>query len=170
MDLHGGVGPVIPINAPPIPEDVKAQLPKWLVDVAYSPRGPEILTSQWENIEMTEKRRLESVLSSTGMESRFSISAAMEEGNKNRYTNIWPFEWNRVKVPCSDGSKDYFNGSLLREVVPGVAGRKYIATQAPLPGTFEDFWRVVWGEGVNVIVSLTAMEEGGQVCPPSNLN
>ena len=27
-------------------------------------------------------------------------------------------------------------------------------------------WKVIWGEGVEVIVCLTAMEEGGQVSPP----
>jgi len=163
MDLHGGVGPVIPINAPAVPDSVKERLPKWLRDVAYGDEGPNVLARHWESIEVAEKRRLEGVLTGKGMQGRFSISAAMERGEKNRYTNIWPFEWNRVKVPHLLGSLDYFNGSFIYEVIPGVSGRRYIATQAPLPGTFEDFWRVIWGEDVNVIVSLTAMEEGGQV-------
>lgn len=163
MDLHGGVGPVIPIKAPSIPDDVKAQLPQWLVNVAYASGGPELLASQWETIEVTEKKRLESILSNSGMKGRFSISAAMEQGGKNRYTNIWPFEWNRVKVPWAEANKDYFNGSLIKEVIPGVVGRRYIATQAPLPSTFEDFWKVIWGEEINIIVTLTATEERGQV-------
>jgi protein-tyrosine phosphatase len=99
------------------------------------------------------------------MQGRFSISAAMERGEKNRYPNIWPFEWNRVRVPLAETGQNYFNGSHLKDINPGIGGRRYIATQAPLPGTFEDFWKVVWGEGVQVIVCLTASEEGGQVYP-----
>jgi len=110
---------------------------------------------------MAEKNRLESVLTGEGMKGKFSISAAMERGEKNRYPNIWPFEWNRIKIPEARVGHDYFNGNLL---VPKYGnGRQYLATQAPIPSTFEDFWRVIWGEGIQVIVCLTAEEEGGQV-------
>ena len=103
------------------------------------------------------------MLTGRGMEGRFSISAAMERGEKNRYPNIWPFEWNRVRIPgVAVGGEDYFNGSFI-EVDEVAGGRRYIATQAPVPGTFEDFWKVVWGQNVQVIVCLTAVDEGGQV-------
>ena len=163
MDLHGGVGPLIPINAPPIPPSLQSRLPKWLAEVAYSPSGAQILAKRWETIELGEKQRLESVLMRNGMSGRFSISAAMERGEKNRYPNIWPFEWNRVKIPQMVDGQDYFNGSYIQD---GQGIRRYIATQAPLPGTFEDFWKVIWGEGVQVIVCLTAMDDCGQVCFP----
>ena len=158
MDLHGGVGPVVPINAPILSSAVQAQLPKWLLEVAYSPDGPEILARRWETIEQVEKQRMENVLTGPGMKGRFSISAAVERGEKNRYPNIWPFEWNRLKIPNAPPEQDYFNGSLVQN-----NGRRYIATQAPVPGTFEDFWKVVWAQGVQVIVCLSAVEEGGQV-------
>lgn len=161
MDLYGGVGPLIPINAPKISASVQSQLPKWILNVAYSPQGPQILSQRWEAIELDEKERLEQVLTGKGMIGRFSVSAAMERGDKNKYPNIWPFEWNRIKIPQVLPSQDYFNGSLIWNGQSG--GRRYIATQAPVPETFEDFWKVVWGEGVQVIVCLTAAEEGGQV-------
>ena len=160
MDLYGGVGPLISINAPSIPPSLKSRLPKWLAEVAYSPSGAQILARRWKTIELAEKQRLESVLMGDGMSGRFSISAAMERGDKNRYPNIWPFEWNRIKVPQTVTGQDYFNGSYIQD---GQGNRRYIATQAPVPETFEDFWKVIWGEGVQVIVCLTAMEEGGQV-------
>jgi len=161
MDLHGGVGPVIPITPPKISPRIKIQLPRWLATVAYSTEGPQLLAQRWEEIEMAEKNRLESVLTGEGMKGKFSISAAMERGEKNRYPNIWPFEWNRIKIPEARVGHDYFNGNLL---VPKYGnGRQYLATQAPIPSTFEDFWRVIWGEGIQVIVCLTAEEEGGQV-------
>jgi protein-tyrosine phosphatase len=47
------------------------------------------------------------------------------------------------------------------------SNRKYIATQGPLPATFEDFWSVIWEQDVRVIVMLTAESEGGQLkCHP----
>ncbi len=164
MDLHGGVGPLISVNAPTISPSLQSCLPKWLAEVAYSPSGPQILAKRWETIELAEKQRLESVLlMEDGMSGRFSISAALERGEKNRYPNIWPFEWNRVKIPQTEIGQDYFNGSYIQD---DRGGRRYIATQAPVPRTIEDFWKVIWGEGVEVIVCLTAMEEGGQVSPP----
>lgn len=161
MDLHGGVGPLIPINAPSISPTVQSHLPKWLAEVAFSPDGAQILAHRWETIELAEQRRLESVLTGDGMQGRFSISAAMERGEKNRYSNIWPFEWNRVKIPHAFEGQDFFNGSYIQT---GHGNRRYIATQAPVPGTFEDFWSIIWGEGVQVIICLTSEQEGGQVC------
>lgn len=162
LDLHGGVGPIIPINAPEIPASVKSKLPKWLVEVAYSPDGAQILAGRWETIELNEKERLESILTRNGMQGRFSISAAMERGEKNRYSNVWPFEWNRVKIPGAPPGQDFFNGSYIQI---GQSDRRYIATQAPVPGTFEDFWKVVWGEGIRVIVCLSTVNEGNLVNP-----
>ena len=162
MGLHGGISPVIPINAPKISSEIEARLPKWLAEVAYSPDGPQILACRLETIELAEKQRLESVFSGDGMQGRFSVSAAMERWEKNRYSNIWPFEWNRVRIPLKKLGQDYFNGSYIRDAR---SGRQYIATQAPMPGTFEDFWKVIWGEGVQLIVCLAAINEGGQVCP-----
>lgn len=39
----------------------------------------------------------------------------------------------------------------------------YIATQAPLPSTFADFWGMIWQERSNVIVCITNMIEDGKV-------
>lgn len=41
--------------------------------------------------------------------------------------------------------------------------KAYIGTQAPLPDTFEDFWRLVWEQDSASIVMLTKEEEGGKV-------
>ena len=40
----------------------------------------------------------------------------------------------------------------------------------PLPGTFNDFWRMVWELRANVIVMLTNLQEKNKVCPIFELN
>lgn len=37
-------------------------------------------------------------------------------------------------------------------------GVSYIASQAPIPSTFGEFWRMIWQEKVSTIVSLVKVE------------
>lgn len=41
--------------------------------------------------------------------------------------------------------------------------KAYIATQAPLPDTVDDFWMMVWEQKCATIVMLTKEMEGGRV-------
>jgi len=40
--------------------------------------------------------------------------------------------------------------------------RAFIATQAPIPDTTVDFWRMVWEQEVRVVVMLARLVEDGQ--------
>ncbi|RXM98725.1 Receptor-type tyrosine-protein phosphatase beta, partial [Acipenser ruthenus] len=71
------------------------------------------------------------------------------------------YDTTRVKLsyvdddPCSD----YINASY----VPGCNSRReYIATQGPLPGTKDDFWKMVWEQNVHNIVMVTQCLEKGR--------
>ncbi|XP_074082245.1 receptor-type tyrosine-protein phosphatase beta isoform X1 [Macrotis lagotis] len=85
-----------------------------------------------------------------------------ENRGKNRYNNILPYDTTRVKLsnvdddPCSD----YINASYI----PGNNFRReYIATQGPLPGTKDDFWKMSWEQNVHNIVMVTQCVEKGRV-------
>lgn len=85
-----------------------------------------------------------------------------ENRGKNRYNNILPYDSTRVKLSFTDDdpSSDYINASY----VPGCNFRReYIATQGPLPGTKDDFWRLVWEQNVHNIVMVTQCVEKGRV-------
>ncbi|KAM9753726.1 LOW QUALITY PROTEIN: receptor-type tyrosine-protein phosphatase beta-like [Menidia menidia] len=85
-----------------------------------------------------------------------------ENRGKNRYNNILPYDSTRVKLsyvdddPCSD----YINASYI----PGNQFRReYVATQGPLPGTKDDFWKMVWEQNVHNLVMVTQCVEKGRV-------
>lgn len=90
----------------------------------------------------------------------FSIAAALERGGENRYNNIWTYEHSRVRCPKS---ADYLNGSYVEPARQYGCHRRYIATQAPLPSTFDTFWSVVWQQNVRTICMVTREFESGRV-------
>ncbi|KAL7421980.1 phosphotyrosine-specific ptp2-like protein [Cryptotrichosporon argae] len=91
----------------------------------------------------------------------FSITAGVERGAKNRYKNIWPYDFSRVRLASpTDDDSDYINASFIQ---PRGTTRRYIATQGPLDATYRDFWTLVWEQNVLVIVMLTKQFEGGLI-------
>lgn len=101
-------------------------------------------------------------LKDVGRNQTMDLARLPENRGKNRYNNILPYDSTRVKLsyleddPCSD----YINASYI----PGNNYRReYIATQGPLPGTKDDFWRMVWEHGVYNVVMVTQCVEKGRV-------
>lgn len=89
----------------------------------------------------------------------YTIPKGIENGYKNRYKNIWPYEHSMVRLvssPSCSAKKeigdDYFNANYID--YPKLSDTKYIATQSPLEATYEDFWNTVWYNGVKAIVCL----------------
>ncbi|XP_050958344.1 receptor-type tyrosine-protein phosphatase eta-like [Labeo rohita] len=100
-------------------------------------------------------------LKSVGMAESKNAALAIENNEKNRYSNVLPYDSSRVKLSvCGGPFDDYINANY----VPGYNSRKeFIAAQGPLPVTVNEFWRMVWEKNVYTIVMLTRCNEMGRV-------
>ncbi|KAI1627929.1 protein-tyrosine phosphatase [Exophiala viscosa] len=168
MDLIGGVGQM-PIKKPTnMSSHTEHTIPSWLKRAASISDEGKLVSDRFFNIEKSEQSRMQEALSvnvsygtpRTEAPQKIQV-AGIEKGSKNRYNNIFPYDHSRVRLQnVPNGSCDYINASHVKAEF---SNRQYIATQAPIPATFNDFWRVVWEQDVRVIVMLTAEAEGGQV-------
>jgi protein-tyrosine phosphatase len=122
-------------------------LPRWLRDAAEAGDHGKKVSDKFLHIELTEQSRMREAYSMVSSSvpgkaaggraeatSRVQLSG-IEQGVKNRYKDILPFEHARVKLlGRPDGTSDYVNASHLRA---HRTHKRYIASQGPLPATFE---------------------------------
>ncbi|XP_071504202.1 receptor-type tyrosine-protein phosphatase kappa-like [Diadema antillarum] len=96
--------------------------------------------------------------------SAFKGGKMPQNNNKNRFPDILPLE---TKRPClvSEGladSTDYINASLMNTFTEeGV----FVVTQAPLPNTVVDIWRLVFDWKCPIIVMLNKLDPTDGTCP-----
>ncbi|ORY96828.1 protein-tyrosine phosphatase-like protein [Syncephalastrum racemosum] len=108
--------------------------------------------NKWQNLLLTHPDKHYST----------SIARRPEVRDKNRYTNILPYNYNRVQLLyAKDFREGYINASYV-EPVGFNTGKRYIVTQGPLEDTMGDFWEMVFQQRTQVIVCLTPPEEGGR--------
>jgi len=83
-----------------------------------------------------------------------------ENGPRNRYSNVLPYDHNRVELN-SQAPHSYVNASHVVFNETGAASLRchYIATQGPLSGTVEDFWTLILETGSKAVVMLTNFVE-----------
>ncbi|XP_004699121.1 tyrosine-protein phosphatase non-receptor type 21 [Echinops telfairi] len=85
-----------------------------------------------------------------------------ENAERNRFQDVLPYDSARVElVPTKENNTGYINASHIKVAVSGIEW-DYIATQGPLQNTCQDFWQMVWEQGIAVIAMVTAEEEGGR--------
>ncbi|TDZ67362.1 Tyrosine-protein phosphatase 1 [Colletotrichum trifolii] len=165
MDLADGVGQ-LDIARPNGLES--PTLPRWLRDASKPSDHGKQVSDKFLSIEKEEQSRMKaaySAFSGSQKDKNIPQLCGVEKGGKNRYKDILPFEHARVKLQGRpDGACDYVNASHIKA---SRSNKRYIASQGPLPATFDDFWSVIWDQDVRVIVMLTAESEGGQLkCHP----
>lgn len=136
MDLADGVGQ-LDISRPNGLQS--PSLPRWLRDAAAVDNHGKKVSDNFYHLEKDEQSRMKSAYAvfnpnhpRTGNEVQL---CGVEKGGKNRYKDILPFEHARVKLQSKKtGSCDYINAS---HVQASRSNKRYIATQGPLPATFE---------------------------------
>jgi len=82
---------------------------------------------------------------------------------KNRYGDVLPLKETAVKLARigNDASSEYINANFVQDIPKEgmLSPQKYICTQAPLPFTFPDYWRMIWEKNIMLIVMLTNLVE-----------
>lgn len=141
MDLIGGVGQM-PIKRPStMNTEIETSLPKWMRKAVDESNEGKLVSDKFLHIEKREQKRMQEALSgevvygTPGSDLSGSVQiAGIEKGAKNRYNNIWPFEHSRVKLQGvgKDGC-DYVNANHVHS---NKSSKRYIATQGPIPQTF----------------------------------
>lgn len=143
MDLIGGVGQM-PIKHPAtMTQQLAEELPTWLQRAVNPKDNGKLVSDKFLQIEKREQKRMQEALSdkvvygtpTTGQDPAKCIQiAGIEKGSKNRYNSIWPYEHSRVKLQgVNDGGCDYVNANHIHA---SYSNKRYIATQGPLPATF----------------------------------
>ncbi|KAL4785854.1 hypothetical protein BJX76DRAFT_346748 [Aspergillus varians] len=162
MDLVGGVGQIALKHSEHLSESQRQALPPWLREVSDPADQGRIAASRFFEIEKTELERMKQALS---YDQNDSSSLDRPSSLRYRVAGIEKGSKNRVKLhDIPRGGCDYVNASYMKAEY---SDRHYIATQAPVPDTFDDFWRVIWEQDIRLVVSLTAEVERGQVkCHP----
>ncbi|ODV80276.1 receptor/non-receptor type protein-tyrosine phosphatase [Suhomyces tanzawaensis NRRL Y-17324] len=88
---------------------------------------------------------------------------------RNRYSNVFPWNKNRVQLPVKPGASDYINASYV--TVQDIDGNQdnYIACQGPLETTAHHFWTMAFNESEKqqndtiIIVMVTPLIESNMI-------
>ncbi|XP_051789829.1 receptor-type tyrosine-protein phosphatase H-like isoform X5 [Erpetoichthys calabaricus] len=101
-------------------------------------------------------------LRSVGTNQSTNAALLLENKNKNRFTNVLPYDCSRVKLQKDQENhcSDYINANFM----PGYySSKEFIAAQGPLPNTVADFWQMIWEQNVQAVVMVTNCQEGNKV-------
>ena len=141
MDLIGGVGQMavkLPVG---LKETAIAEMPAWLRQAANEGDKGKAVADRFLGIEKAEQHRMQKALScnvSYGTPNALSPQAVqiagIEKGAKNRYKDMLPYDHSRVRLQnVPSGDCDYVNASHIKAQW---SNKHYIASQAPVPATF----------------------------------
>jgi hypothetical protein len=142
MDLIGGVGQMSIKYPSALTPRLVAELPAWIREAVDEKDKGKKVADKFLRIEKTEQERMQKALSghvhygSPAVSSPQHVQmAGIEKGTKNRYKDILPYDHSRVRLQnVPSGGCDYINASHVKSQW---SNRHYIATQAPVPATFE---------------------------------
>ncbi|XP_030648177.1 receptor-type tyrosine-protein phosphatase S-like [Chanos chanos] len=127
---------------------------------SHPPISISELASHIERLKANENLRFSQEYESIDPGQQFTWEQSNLEVNKpkNRYANVIAYDHSRVLLSNIDGvpGSDYINANFIDGFRRQSA---YIATQGPLPETFNDFWRMIWEQHTANIIMMTKLEE-----------
>ncbi|KAI5957185.1 PTP1 [Candida jiufengensis] len=133
---------------------------------------PQEIRNKFDELNEVESNRIIEGLNSPTT-SIWSLTAAISKQNKNRnrYTNVTPWNETRVKLPIKqDSYSDYINASYINlSTSKNSMKNSYIACQGPLDNTRNQFWSMCFNESekqqndIGIIVMVTPLIEQGLV-------
>ncbi|KAI1733168.1 protein-tyrosine phosphatase domain-containing protein [Ditylenchus destructor] len=110
------------------------------------------------NFEFLEIRKEQTNLQASE-EYRCSVGQKIAHYMRNRYRDILPYDKTRVLLKATSSNADgYINASHICH--PQTSG-KYIAAQAPLSTTVEDFWTMIFENNITIVGMLCKCIENG---------
>lgn len=98
--------------------------PEFLKDLLGSGDVKGKISDRFQAIEAAEQKRFQASWRATSPNDPFSVSVGIERGYKNRFTNIWPYNANRV-VLREPSQCDYINASFIDVGFHVVLGRAF---------------------------------------------
>uniref|UniRef100_A0A3P9QEX3 protein-tyrosine-phosphatase n=1 Tax=Poecilia reticulata TaxID=8081 RepID=A0A3P9QEX3_POERE len=148
------------------PDIIRSVLPPSLLSIIIEIKFLSLREAEVDHFDLVSFRGVSfsastQSLAPAGTSQTQTAASLPENRGKNRFTNILPYDWSRVKLNTStpNNTLDYINANYL----PGYSSSKeYIACQGPLPNTVADFWRMVWEQKVKRIVMVTNCIEAGR--------
>ncbi|CDK29066.1 unnamed protein product [Kuraishia capsulata CBS 1993] len=153
------------------PEDVSSSACDSASDPHHARKMPRFVTqsigaleTKYNLINREERQKLREASSEPGSEYSSVISRLKENSKKNRYSDVLPYDRNRVKLDVSQGHSDYINASHVKVETDQTEVKSYIASQGPLASTMAAFWQMCYSETKSdtiVIVMVTPISEGG---------
>ncbi|MFT7816346.1 tyrosine-protein phosphatase non-receptor type 23 [Arapaima gigas] len=133
-----------PYGAPERALHLQAELARF-AETVQALEQPAELDARWRELQELQERDARTL----------SIAVARCYSMKNRRQDIMPYDCNRVLLRT--GKDDYINASTVEDLSPYCP--RFIATQAPLPGTAADFWLMVYEQKVSLVVMLVSEPE-----------
>lgn len=108
--------------------------------------------------------REEFAIFADGATAPWTVGENLQNKNKNRYNNVIAYDHSRVILDAPAGYEDEFSSDYINASY--ISGYKnpsmYIATQAPVADTVDDFWLMVWQERSSVIIMVANLVEMGK--------
>ncbi|XP_064476684.1 receptor-type tyrosine-protein phosphatase mu-like isoform X2 [Ornithodoros turicata] len=97
----------------------------------------------------------------TGQLKPWTVGQKQENKNKNRYSDLLPYDDTRVILHPfkNDPHSDYINANYISGYDRPKA---YICTQGPVEKTVADFWRLIWQEEITKFIMAANLIEDGK--------